>query len=114
MVSPRATGAIKVITQLTHTHFMKIPTTQNGQAPTRARASLHSTPAGRFVVTETRAGSGAGVIHSFNTVYPSASSVGPRNTPMNPNASAPPITPKKVKMNGISDPMLISHGFTKL
>ena len=33
---------------------------------------------------------------------------------MKPNASTPPITPKKIRMNGSVLPCEISHGFRKL
>src|SRR5204862_6165302 len=52
--------------------------------------------------------------HSSTSRYPTASKVGPMNTPMKPNASAPPSTPKKIKMNGMSLPWLMSHGLTTL
>ena len=33
---------------------------------------------------------------------------------MNPKVNAPPSTPKKIKMNGMLLPWLMSHGLTKL
>src|SRR5688572_12630422 len=54
--------------------------------------------------TATIEAGGLGFDHEWRSANPTASSVGPRNTPIKPNASAPPRMPRRMTMNGNPPP----------
>jgi hypothetical protein len=54
--------------------------------------------------------SSASAIQAFNSVYVTASTVGPMKMPKNPNAIKPPTTPEIMSSNGRSAPLRINTG----